>query len=401
MEYVQLTLDDWLNIKEKLRKELQGVSEGFIRIGYHLKRIKEERLYEKDGYKDINSFAKAEYGLHPSTVSRFIAINTKYSIDGNSEYIRSEFAGMGSTKLAEMLTLPDSDLEMIRPESTRESIRELKQFNREAPDVEIEPTEERSTLELIVEEFFRENQELLNEIYGESLELSDMVDRINPAGNRTFRTGYYYVSMFGESEGIKIKQFGQTPQSVSWKDFGTAMDILFAGGSGENTWNEHYGGPEEQEEAKAEVSQNTGETPKPEAKETKPEEIPENPPEEHEKPAETVVPDPVLEEKEPEKEENPVEEESEKPFAPAQENRINTSPEANFEEEETQEKPEEEPKEETKTEIEEKKVYITRKQHMESMSPPKMADYLNRHLSVSTLKSKDLLICWLTDKIPV
>ena len=134
MEYVQLTLDDWLGIKEKLRKELQGVSEGFIRIGYQLKKIKEQRLYENDGYHDINEFAKAEYGLHPSTVSRFIAINTKYSIDGNSERLRPEFAGLGSTKLAEMLTLPDEDLPMIRPETTKEGIRELKRFNRDAPD---------------------------------------------------------------------------------------------------------------------------------------------------------------------------------------------------------------------------------------------------------------------------
>lgn len=395
MEYVQLTLDDWLNIKEKLRKELQGVSEGFIRIGYHLKRIKEERLFEKDGYKDINSFAKAEYGLHPSTVSRFIAINTKYSIDGNSEYIRPEFAGMGSTKLAEMLTLPDSDLEMIRPESTRESIRELKQFNREAPEVEIEPTEENGTLETIVEEFFRMNPELLNEIYEENLELPEMVDRINPAGNRTFRTGLYYVSMFGEPEGIKVKQFGQTPQSVSWKDFGMTMDILFARGSGKNTWKEHYGGLEEPEETKEEVSQNTGKTPKPEAEETKPEEIPENPPEEPEKPAETVVQEHSSEEKEPEPEttENLVAKEPGKPFAPAQENRINTRPEDDSEEEENMGEPEEEP--------EEKKIYISRKKYMESMDPQEMADYLNRHLSVSTLKSKIMLTNWLAEQVPV
>lgn len=392
MEYVQLTLDDWLNIKEQLRKELQGVSEGFIRIGYHLKKIKEERLYEKDGYKNINEFAKAEYGLHPSTVSRFIAINTKYSIDGNSEHIRPEFARIGSTKLAEMLTLPDSDMEMVRPETTKESIRELKRFNREVPEAEVELSEEHSTLEMIVEEFFKKEPELLNEIYGEGLELSEVVDHINPAGNRTFRTGIYFVSMFGQAEGLKIKQFGQKPESVSWKDFATTMDIVFAGGSGRNTWKEHYGGPEEPEKIQKEASEKTVKLEKQESEETKPEVIPENPPEEPEKPAETVMPEPVLEEKEsdPEKAENSGTKEPEKPFAPAQENRINTSPRDDFKEEE-----------ESETKPEEKRAFKTRKQYMESMGPLKMADYLNRHLSVSTLKSKDLLMRWLIDKVPV
>lgn len=377
MEYVQLTLDDWLNIKEKLRKELQGVSEGFIRIGYHLKRIKEERLYEKDGYKDINSFAKAEYGLHPSTVSRFIAINKKYSIDGDSEYIRPEFIGMGSTKLAEMLTLPDSDMEMIRPETTKESIRELKRFNREEQEVEI-TEEETSTLETIVEGFFHQNKELLNEIYGENLELSDMVDRINPAGNRTFRTGIYFVSMFGETEGLKIKKIGQTPESVSWKEFGTTMDLLFKGGSGKRTWEEYYGEPEESRE---EVSENTGETQKQEANKTKPE-----------KPAETVVEQEISEEKEPQSktEDDVSEKEPEEIVAPAQENRRNTSTGDDIEPEEMPEKP-----------GKEKKAYQSRKKYMEGMDTMEMAEYLNKHLSVGILKSKPMLENWLSEKVEV
>ena len=387
MEYVQLTLDDWLNIKEKLRKELQGVSEGFIRIGYHLKRIKEERLYEKDGYKDINSFAKAEYGLHPSTVSRFIAINTKYSIDGNSEYIRPEFAGMGSTKLAEMLTLPDSDLEMIRPESTRESIRELKQFNREAPEVEIEPAEERSTLELIVEEFFRGNPELLNEIYGEILELSDMVDRINPAGNRTFRTGYYYVSMFGESEGIKIKQFGQTPQSVSWKDFGTAMDILFAGGSGGRTWEEHYGEKaeehtEETQEAVEEDASAVGELKvEPEMKGILTES------EDHTGDSADMVEQDTTEKSKAQPKTPPEE------IAPAQENHRNSSAAENMEEDTGSAEVPQEPEKEI--------TLMQRRRYMATLGLADLADYLSRHLSASTLKDKEELTAWLKMEVEI
>ena len=381
MEYVQLTLDDWLGIKEKLRKELQGVSEGFIRIGYQLKKIKEQRLYENDGYHDINEFAKAEYGLHPSTVSRFIAINTKYSVDGNSERLRPEFVGLGSTKLAEMLTLPDSDMEMIRPETTKESIRELKRFNRDTPDEVPEEVDMRSTLETIVEEFFRKEADLLNEIYGEALELAEMVDRINPSGNRTFRTGLWFVSMFSEAEGLKIKQFGQKPESVTWGAFAAAMDIVFTGGSGKRTWEEHYG-EETEEETKEAVEEDAPAAETPEVEEKKQEFRPE--PEDHVENATDRIDQGTAEELK-----TPPEE-----IAPAQENRINTS---------AAEGSEEAPEEsiEVPQEPEKKIMLMQRRRYMATLSLTDLADYLSRHLSVGTLKDKEELLAWLKMEVEI
>ena len=85
MEYVQMTLDDWLQVKQKLRQELlEGVKQSFVRIGYALRKIEDQKLYEQDGYKSITEFAKAEYGLEASTTSRFMSINREYSVDGYS-----------------------------------------------------------------------------------------------------------------------------------------------------------------------------------------------------------------------------------------------------------------------------------------------------------------------------
>ena len=50
MEYVQMTLDDWVQMKQKLRQELIGVKQSFVRIGYALRKIDDQRLYENDGY---------------------------------------------------------------------------------------------------------------------------------------------------------------------------------------------------------------------------------------------------------------------------------------------------------------------------------------------------------------
>ena len=58
MEYVQMTLDDWVEMKRKLRQELQGVKQSFVRIGYALRKIDDQELYKQDGYKSIAEFAR-------------------------------------------------------------------------------------------------------------------------------------------------------------------------------------------------------------------------------------------------------------------------------------------------------------------------------------------------------
>ena len=49
MEYVQMTLDDWVEMKRKLRQELQGVKQSFVRIGYALRKIDDQELYKQEG----------------------------------------------------------------------------------------------------------------------------------------------------------------------------------------------------------------------------------------------------------------------------------------------------------------------------------------------------------------
>ena len=108
MEYVQITLDEWINIKQKLRQELIGVKRSFVRIGYMLRRIDDQKGYEQDGYKSIAEFAQKELGLHPSTTTRFMEINREYSIDGYSERLREEYEDLSRSQLEEMLKLMQS-----------------------------------------------------------------------------------------------------------------------------------------------------------------------------------------------------------------------------------------------------------------------------------------------------
>lgn len=223
-EYTQLTLDDWLAMKESLKRDLIGVQESFVRIGYTLRKIEEQKLYKNDGYETVTEFAKAEYGLSASTISRFMSINRKFSIDGYSDRLRPEYAQMGSSKLSEMLSLPDTDMEMIRPEMPKADIRELKHFNKETPEPEAA-----DSLERLVWKFFETNAEIAkqleqSEAYTDG-EAEKMVEIVNPAGVKTFRAGLYYMAMYEND--IQIKQFGQQPQKMSWAEFFAITKKIF------------------------------------------------------------------------------------------------------------------------------------------------------------------------------
>lgn len=250
MEYTQMTLNDWANMKEGLKKDLIGVQESFVRIGYTLRKIEEQELFRQDGYDTIAEFAKAEYGLSASTVSRFVSINRKYSIDGYSDQLRPEFAQLGSSKLSEMLSLPDGDMEMIKPEATRESIRELKQFTREEPDTGVA-----DDIRELIEKFFEMNQETLNELFSSEAyttgEVEKLVEIVNPSGNKTFKKGLYFLMMY-EHE-IKIKKFGMNPQSMPWAEFFSITQEIFGeAAAGHKTWQNYFGGGEDDADAAGE-----------------------------------------------------------------------------------------------------------------------------------------------------
>ena len=88
MEYVQMTLNDWMSLKGKLEEELRGAAASFVRIGFYLRKIEESEGYKNDGSATLAEWAKDNYGLSASAVSRFMAINRKYSIDGYSDQLR-------------------------------------------------------------------------------------------------------------------------------------------------------------------------------------------------------------------------------------------------------------------------------------------------------------------------
>ncbi len=218
MEYTQITLNDWMEMKQKLKQELLGVKQSFVRIGYALRKIDDAKLYEQDGYKSIAEFAKSEYGLEGSTVSRFIAINREYSIDGYSERLKPEYADFNRSQLEEMLKLPETDREMITPDTARKEIRDIKKFNHAEPQEGIA-----DDVTDLVRHFGEDNEETLGKLYqcGIADNLHENINRlieiVNPGGSRSYRKGLFFL-MFHE-DCLKYKKYGQTPQRMEYREF--------------------------------------------------------------------------------------------------------------------------------------------------------------------------------------
>lgn len=173
MNELTIGFTNYSEFKQSLDKELKANVEGFVRIGYLLKVARDTDILKESGHKNVAEFAAAEYGLTKDVVSRYIAINDRYSEGGYSDRLQAKYEGFGVSKLQEMLTLPDSIIEEITPTLTRQEILTIKKevaaeeaitpievaIEAAAPKVQMDEREF-SITERIWKEFFHENKDI-------------------------------------------------------------------------------------------------------------------------------------------------------------------------------------------------------------------------------------------------
>lgn len=251
------------DFKQELDKTFTGISEGFVRAGYLLKQARDTDILRESGYKSVTEFAATEYGLTETYVSRFIAINDRYSEGGYSDRLQERYRGYGMSKLAEMLTLPEQLADAIPPELSREEIREVKREVAEEnkiTDLEVMLEGQQDTdLSLAAQamrQFFYENPEkyyeMMNAIKrdeGDTQEES-VLDILAPSGAavlmvRLMGIGKLMISIQGLDRGIEIQNVRTLEgETVTWSRL---IDEIFrvygqeAPTNPEAVWEEVYG----------------------------------------------------------------------------------------------------------------------------------------------------------------
>lgn len=139
-----MRIDTYTEFKSALDTELKNQAEGFVRTGYLLKKARDTEILRESGYTSVAEFAKAEYGLSKDIVSRYIAINDRYAVDGYSDKLQEKYQGYGIAKLQEMLTLSDDVVDLLSPEMSKREIQDVKR--------EIAEEEKISDIEVLIEQ---------------------------------------------------------------------------------------------------------------------------------------------------------------------------------------------------------------------------------------------------------
>ena len=256
-EYTQLTLDlgQYTQEKEEIKRDLGGIVKSFVRVGWHLWRISRSEAYKMDGYSTIAEFAKAEYGMTPSGVTRFIEVYERYSDEGDSPELKEQYRDFKFAQLTEMLQISEEDQQMFQPETKRETIRDFKSFQKEnenSPDRLLNWMKEPEDLiGRAILEMFKSKKDVLNELYGsEAYDVHDvkkMSEIVNPSGNGHFRHGTIFLIMYDYQKGIMVSEFGTSPKEMTWDEFFRRTDEIFAeAAAGDKTWEACFGTEEDQ-----------------------------------------------------------------------------------------------------------------------------------------------------------
>lgn len=122
--------------KAFIKTNIVSAARSFIAIGYYLKHIRDNELYQEDGHATIWEFAQAEYGISMSTASRYMTMNDRFSKGGNSPMVDERYRDFDKSKLQEMLSLTDEQLEQVTPEMRVQDIRSMR-MPREIPYFEL------------------------------------------------------------------------------------------------------------------------------------------------------------------------------------------------------------------------------------------------------------------------
>lgn len=127
--------------KRELDAVLTRTAEDFVQIGYLLKVARDTDILAESGYATVTDFAKAEYGIDKTQVSRFISINDRFSEGGYSDHLLPNYKGFGYAKLTLMLQIPDEINEALPPTLSKAEIQDIKDevdAESKVTDIEVE-----------------------------------------------------------------------------------------------------------------------------------------------------------------------------------------------------------------------------------------------------------------------
>ena len=252
MEYTKT----YQEYKQELDAVLTRTAEDFVQIGYLLKVARDTNILAESGYATVTDFAKAEYGIDKTQVSRFISINDRFSEDGYSDHLLPNYKGFGYAKLTLMLQIPDEINEALPPTLSKAEIQDIKdEVDAESKvtdiEVEIEKAEaaavtdkpilppEGSPLERNLWQLGKEQEELFRKLWMETASgnrnNAEIMDVLIPQGDAVYTVripGERRTQIIVNSDGATIVNLKTLERSKYTEDqICDAVRSLIDGGS--------------------------------------------------------------------------------------------------------------------------------------------------------------------------
>lgn len=266
--------------KAELDAELSRTAEGFVRIGYLLKVARDTMILWESPYTSVVEFARAEYGIDKTQVSRFIRINDRFSEGGYSDRLEEHYRGFGYAKLAIMLQLPDAVNDIVSPSYSKEEILTLKEeidAEKEVTDLELlleaaagtkADGAEESLLCRAVLRLGEDDRKLYCRLHEEAAAgwpPEALQDAMAPSGERTYSiriagVGRVLLSLkTAEQTATLVSVRSGEKETYSWEDVAAAWDaVLDTALEAEESWEKTYGRELETEEPEEEADRVSG-----------------------------------------------------------------------------------------------------------------------------------------------
>lgn len=252
--------------KQALDTEMQKTVEGFVKIGFLLNFAAETNIVEEGGYANVNDFAKAEYGIDATQVSRFVNIYKRFGVDGEPR-LKEQYSSHGVAKLGIMLTLPDYLNEEISADYSKSEITAIKHEVEEEnaiSDIEV-MCEEKSTLQQLLPEglkqlamqFVKDYPKEYAELY-DAVTLEDVKDILAPNDVATYTVripGVGKILMFVKANENIVATNARNGEknTYEWEDFFVAVkDYFVLGTEAKDSWCNVFQEPWPLEEKKTE-----------------------------------------------------------------------------------------------------------------------------------------------------
>lgn len=144
-------------LTREIKRTMHRSARDAVQLGYMLRRVVEDKLY-LESYQDFDSYLQCELQMDYSMANRFIGINKKFSVAGNSMQIADKYEQYSQGLLIEMLSMTPEQAAEITPDMTIKQAREAKQRDKKPKKVPLpEPKDEN-----IIEGEFREIKEPVN-----------------------------------------------------------------------------------------------------------------------------------------------------------------------------------------------------------------------------------------------